>query len=216
MHLAATAVRLDGFDGSDGLWKLGGVSDDTGADPAPERAFASLPADPNLAPLFQACAERRTAHFVYNGEDRTIDPHRIGYQRGHWYLTGYDHERRGERNFRLDRIEGSVETGAPNAFAPREGTPSSGLPADPWRLGEGPEVSARLLVDADQVAWATQQLGEDTLVEIRADGAGVFDVAVTNWPAFRSFVLGFLDHAELIGPPERRADLLTWLGEVAG
>ncbi len=42
------------------------------------------------------------------------------------------------------------------------------------------------------------------MVEHRADGSAVFDVAVTNWPAFRTFVLGFLEHAELLAPPERR------------
>jgi proteasome accessory factor B len=215
LHLAATAVRLDGFDGSDGMWKLGGISSEPGPRPSGDSAFASLPADANLAPLFQACAERRTTTFVYNAEPRTIDPHRIGYQRGRWYLTGHDHERRDERNFRLDRIVGSVETGDPGAFPPREGS-ASVLPDDPWRLGGGPEVSARLLVDADQVAWATHQLGEETVVESRDDGSAVFEIAVTNWPAFRTFVLGFLEHAELVGPPELRADLLTWLHGMAG
>ncbi len=92
---------------------------------------------------------------------------------------------------------------------------SSGLPDEPWRLGEGPEELARLLVDADQVAWASHQLGDATVVEPRDDGSAVLEVAVTNWPAFRTFVLGFLDHAELLAPADRRAELLAWLREVA-
>ena len=39
----------------------------------------------------------------------------------------------------------------------------------------------------------------------------VLAVHVTNRSAFRSFVLGFLDHAEVIGPPELRAELVEWL-----
>jgi len=218
LHLALSAVRLEGLDGADGLWKLGGVVDEAtdaaeaiGSGPA---AVASLPADPNLAALFQACAEQRRATFTYNDESRLIDPHRVGYQRGHWYLTGYDHGRQDERNFRLDRIVGLVELGAPGGFSDRS-TRSSGLPDDPWRMGEGPEVTARLLVDADQVAWATSQLGEATVVERHADGSAEFEVAVTNWPAFRSFVIGFLDHAEVLGPPDRRAEMVAWLSAVA-
>jgi proteasome accessory factor B len=214
LHLAATAVRLDGIDSSDGWWKLGGVAAGSDAEPDASDAFASLPTDPSLAPLYQACAERRQARFVYNDNPRTIDPHRLGYQRGHWYLTGYDHDRAAERNFRLDRIAGSVEVGPPGAFEPRDDA-RSGLPGDPWRLGGGPEVVARLLVDADQVTWASQQLGEDAIVEGRPDGAAVFEVSVTNWPAFRTFVLGFLDHAELLGPPELRNDLTGWLEVMA-
>ncbi len=42
----------------------------------------------------------------------------------------------------------------------------------------------------------------------------MFDVAVTNWPAFRSFVLTFLDHAEVLGPPELRRQMVDWLSEV--
>ena len=138
----------------------------------------------------------------------------MGYQRGHWYLRGHDHDRGSERSFRLDRIAGTVEVGEPGSAAPSEQA-SSGLPDEPWRLGEGPEERARLLVDADQVAWASHQLGDATIVESRADGSAVLEVAVTNWPAFRTFVLGFLDHAELLAPADRRAELLAWLQEIA-
>ena len=36
-------------------------------------------------------------------------------------------------------------------------------------------------------------------------------LAVTNRAAFRSFVLGLLDHAEVLAPPELRADMVAWL-----
>jgi predicted DNA-binding transcriptional regulator YafY len=39
---------------------------------------------------------------------------------------------------------------------------------------------------------------------------------VTNRDAFRSFVLGFLDHAEVLGPDELRDDLVAWLTALAG
>jgi proteasome accessory factor B len=221
LHLARQAVRLDGLEGPDALWKLGGVVDGTvvglvdgGTDRGGGGAVASLPADPNLATLFQACAERCQATFTYNDEIRLIDPHRVGFQRGHWYLTGFDHQRQDERNFRLDRIADQVTLGRPGGY-PRVDA-SSGLPGDPWRMGEGPEVIARLRVDGDQVAWATSQLGEATVTERRPDGSATFEVAVTNWPAFRSFVLGFLDRAELLGPPEQRQEIMAWLSELAG
>ncbi len=42
----------------------------------------------------------------------------------------------------------------------------------------------------------------DAVEERRPDGSVVLAVPVTNRAAFRSFVLGFLDHAEVLGPPE--------------
>jgi predicted DNA-binding transcriptional regulator YafY len=43
----------------------------------------------------------------------------------------------------------------------------------------------------------------------------VLTVGVTNRDAFRSFVLGFLDHAEVLGPPELVADVTGWLSALA-
>ena len=37
------------------------------------------------------------------------------------------------------------------------------------------------------------------------------ELPVTNRAAFRSFVLSFLEHAEVLEPPELRDDLVAWL-----
>jgi predicted DNA-binding transcriptional regulator YafY len=44
----------------------------------------------------------------------------------------------------------------------------------------------------------------------------VLAVSVTNRPAFRSFVLGFLDHAQVLGPAELRAEMVEWLEAQCG
>ena len=44
-----------------------------------------------------------------------------------------------------------------------------------------------------------------------ADGSVVVELPVTNRAAFRSFVLSFLEHAEILDPPELRDDLVAWL-----
>ena len=103
-HLAASAVQLEGLPATEGLLKLGGLVTDGGRDLGVH--VAPLPADPNLARLFGAVASRRPVAAPYRDEDRTVDPYRLEFQRGRWYLTGYDHLRDEERNFRLDRIEG--------------------------------------------------------------------------------------------------------------
>jgi hypothetical protein len=40
-------------------------------------------------------------------------------------------------------------------------------------------------------------------------------MAVTNRAAFLSFVLGLLEAAEVLGPPELRAEVVAWLESLA-
>jgi predicted DNA-binding transcriptional regulator YafY len=209
LQLAASAVPLEGVEGSGALWKLGGVVAEPGGVDADGDELAALPSHPALVPLFAAVAERRPATFTYNGVQRTVDPYRLDFQRGRWYLTAYDHLRGDERNYRLERIEGNVETGRPKSFR-RPSTHVPGVPLHPWQLGEGETVTARVLVDRDQAPAAVAYAGADAVVEERTDGV-VLEVDVTNRAGFRTFVLGFLDHAEVLDPPELRREIVSWL-----
>jgi proteasome accessory factor B len=213
LHLAASAVRVEGLPAQEGLLKLGGGSTQ-GLEPDAAVAVASLPADPNLTVLFGATAERRSVLLTYNGEDRTIDPYRLEYQRGHWYLSGFDHVRGEERSYRLDRIEGAVTpTELPPFDPPTSAVP--GVALAPWQLGEDEPRRARLRVDPPQAPWAVQHVGPDNVVEESDDGSVVVELPVTNRNAFRSFVLSFLEHAELLEPTELRDDLVRWLEPLA-
>jgi predicted DNA-binding transcriptional regulator YafY len=219
LRLASGAVQVDGASGRDAtvraLRKLAGAvtSDGRGEIVAAEAAggrLADLPGGDAVATAFGAIAERRQLRFSYKGEARLVDPWRLSFRRGQWYLAAFDHGRGEERLFRLDRIEGGVvPTGPARAFARPAGADAAPPPA--WQLGDEDEIAAELLVDAEQARWAVEALGKETVVTRRPDGAVVFRVGVTNLPAFRSFVLGFLDHAEVLGPDRLRNDMIAWL-----
>jgi predicted DNA-binding transcriptional regulator YafY len=49
------------------------------------------------------------------------------------------------------------------------------------------------------------------VAEERSDGSVVVTMAVTNRQNFRSFLLTFLDHAEVLEPADLRADVVAWL-----
>jgi predicted DNA-binding transcriptional regulator YafY len=164
--------------------------------------------------LFDAVADRKPVTFTYNDTERTVDPYRLDFQRDHWYLSGFDHLREDERNFRVDRIDGDVTSGDRHSFErPATGVPGARL--EPWQLGEGEPVQARVLVDAQQAAIAIGEAGRERVVEEREDGSVVLELAVTNLDGFRTFVLGFLEHAEVLGPDDVRTDIVRWLELVA-
>lgn len=216
LHLAASAVQLEGTAADDALAKLSSIGDES---PATDGRTAgldvlALPGQTDLGPLFGAVVDRRPVQFTYRGEPRTIDPYRLDFQRGRWYLSGYDHGRAGERIFRLDRFQGEVEVLDGPTFTRRAEERPSG-PVDPWQLGDGEPVVARLAVDGEQAPWVLDHLGTASVVERGADGSVVVDLPVTNVESFRSFALTFLDHAEVLAPPEVRADVVRWLEALA-
>lgn len=211
LHLAASAVQVEGLPTTEGLLKLGGLvsdgSDNLGVQVAP------LPADPNLGRLFGAVSSRSPVTMRYHEVDRTVDPYRLEFQRGRWYLTGYDHLRHEERNYRLDRIDGDVALADGPTFSP----PSTTVPGrarGAWELGGEEPLIARVRIDGPQAHWALQHVGPDHVVDEGDDGTVVIELPVTNRGAFRSFVLSFLEHAEVLSPPELRDDIVAWLGSV--
>jgi proteasome accessory factor B len=211
LRMAASVVQLDGLSAREGLLKLGGLVGE--ADGAMAVAVAALPGG-HVGPLFGAIAAQTPVRFTYRGVQRQVDPYRLDFLRGRWYLTGFDHTRDDERAFRLDRFESAVE----RLDGPRFERPSTAVPGvqfEPWQLGEGEPVTAKVLVDAPQAPWIVQHLGPGAVAEERPDGSVVVTMTVTNRDNFRSFVLTFLDHAEVLEPATLRAAMVEWLERIA-
>ena len=207
LHLAANAVRLDGTNTASGLRKLGGavVSDTTPAN------IAVLGSAPNLAVAFEAVGQHRRLRFRYRGRDRVVDPFRLHHERGHWYLQGHDVDAGESRSFRLDRVEGDMDSGRPDSVEVRLDPSEHPLRLDGWALGDEAPVMARVRVDPPQAALAVRIVGGDVEVHWEEDGAVVLEFPVRRRDGLRSFVFGFLDDAEVLGPPELRADVRDWL-----
>jgi proteasome accessory factor B len=212
LRLAASVVRLDGLSASEGLLKLGGLVGEPGGGLG--LAVGSLPGS-NVGPLFGAITAQVPVRFGYRGEERTVDPYRIEFQRGRWYLSGHDHARAAERVFRLDRFDGPARV-LPGPRFERPAVAVPGVQLAPWQLGEGEAIEARVLVDAAQAPWIVQHLGAGAVVEERPDGSVVVGMTVTNRENFRSFVLTFLDHAEVLAPDDLRDDVVAWLEAQVG
>jgi proteasome accessory factor B len=212
LHLAVTAVRLEGGEGRAGLAKLGGLAGE-GVD----EALAEVPVTPVVTKLFDAVSRRAPVTFSYRGEARRLEPYGVVLRWGHWYVVGHDLDRDASRAFRVDRIEDEPVLGRGNAFEPPAGLDAAEFVRDdPLTYGEDQPIDARVLVDAPRAGWVVEQLGEQAVVERRDDGSVVVALPVVNRAAFRSWVLDLLDHAEVLEPDVLRDDLIAWLDAIAG
>jgi proteasome accessory factor B len=95
--------------------------------PADVRGAIELTAaDAALLPLMQALREDRVVHFDYRtptadeASRRTVSPWGVMSSSGRWFLIGYDHDREGERTFRLSRMAGALQVTAQARHQPPE------------------------------------------------------------------------------------------------
>ncbi|HYI61666.1 MAG TPA: WYL domain-containing protein [Acidimicrobiales bacterium] len=211
LGVAASAVRLAGVDPARGTMKVGATP---GAGPPADGAGTEVPADARVVALFQAVAEQRVARFRYHDEDREVQPFRLRFTKGRWYLAGHDAARDAERQFRVDRIEGEVAVGPPGAYAPPAEVGADALD-QPWAMGDGPARPVRVRVDGPR-AEAARRGAPGAEVHEEAAGSVVLTLEVRNVEALRGFVLGFGEDAEVLDPPEVRAEVVAWLAALAG
>ena len=61
-----------------------------------------------------------------------------------------------------------------------------------------------------------EDVGDDRVVAQHLDGSVELEFPVSNPDGFRSWVIGLGEPVEVLGPPEARADLVTWLMDRMG
>lgn len=210
LHLAAALVRVDTL-GDDAFWKLGGTASEAETE-TPSGTVTGISIGEDAGVLHTAIAERRVASFQYGGVARALEPARMSFTRGHWYVSGHDRARNAERVFRLDRIEGTVDLGPDDAY---ERQPARGPEVTrTWELGDEDPIAAKVQIDAEVALWARINLRPDE-IDVLDDGSVIVHANVTNTDAFRDWVLSFLDNAVVLEPPALRNLITDWLTQVS-
>jgi proteasome accessory factor B len=208
LQLAVAAAR--NADARFGLLKLGGESVETDVAVVNEMSVPST-----LPWLREAAAARAVVQFRYRDRQRTLDPYSVMLREGRWYVVGHDHGYDDVRTYRVDRIDGRIETGPEASFERPVGfDPRAVFPEDPKELGDEPQVAV-VRVDRVRAPLVAPQFDESAVRRLD-DGAIEVDVPCTNLDAFRSWLLGLGVHAEVLRPAEVRADIVGWLHAVAG
>jgi predicted DNA-binding transcriptional regulator YafY len=158
-----------------------------------------------LVKVDTAITRRKTILFEYHSLDRDevgerkVDPYQLLFQGGQFYLVGHSHERGAVRVFRLSRIRGKVAyaTKAEHDFQrPADFRPQVYAGRVAWQFGE-PVGEAEVRV-AERVAWQVERhFGRYGRFE-----DGVFTTPYANSRQIVSWVMGWGEHAQLLGPPE--------------
>lgn len=209
LGLALAAVQVDAEGAGDPLAPFDAAAPDVAA-------VAHLSTAPGVPVINAAAAAHQPVRFSYHGRAREVDPYGTLFRGGFWYVVGREHEADDIKVFRVDRIDGAVEAGSVDAYEIPDGfRVAHHFPADPTKIGDAPAVVADVLVDADHVARVERWVGTQQVADRRDDGSAVVQVEVVNRAAFRSWLLGLLDHAEVLGPPELRDEVVAWLEQMA-
>jgi proteasome accessory factor B len=180
---------------------------------SPSAVLTSLP---SLPVLFEASTTHSTVRFRYHDRAREVDPYGLLTRDGFWYLAGHDHGSGERRTFRVDRIESEVVAGSPGAFTvPGDFDLARAVADDPKAIGASPSDQALVEVRPARADKVARELGDAAVVERRADDTIVVRVPCGNLAAFRSWVLGLLDDAVVLGPPDVRHDMVQWLRAIS-
>ena len=208
LQVAVATVHLGAGWADDAMMKLGGNSE-----AGPGLWASTLSTSDQLPSLYQAVTERRAATFTYHHQRRQLEPWGLLARNGFWYVVGHDRGAGERRTYRVDRIEGAVDLGVEGAFIPPADVhPGATFDEGIRRLGESDGPSeALVVVDAGRARAVVDDLGEAAVAEHRPDGSVVVRVPCTNRLVFRAWVLGFVEHAEVLGPPAVRAEIVDWL-----
>lgn len=209
LQLAVAAARL--ADAQFGLLKLGG---DRSSVPV---VVANIPDLPALPAIREASAARAEVGFGYHGSPRRLHPYALLLRERYWYVIGLDVDRAEVRTYRVDRMEGDVTVGTAAAFErPADFDPRTTFPTDPKLLGDEPAARAHVLIDEPRAAAIARELGDNAVLMQHPDGSIVVEVPCANLDAFRSWLFGLGEHAEVLTPPEVRSDVVAWLWAMVG
>ena len=163
----------------------------------------------DVSELFDSIARRRKISFMYGNKNRNVEPWRLEFTNGRWYLTGRNIPEYKTKTFRVDKIADLESENNDESYDIPVNPPRVNL--KPWSYGDEEAIKTTIRIDSDLLDWARTSLEID--IEIEQSGSGVATIEVNNREAFFARLTLLLDHAEIITPDEMRNGYLAYIGK---
>ena len=163
----------------------------------------------DVSELFDSIARRRKISFMYGNKNRNVEPWRLEFTNGRWYLTGRNIPELKIKTFRVDKIADLESENNDESYDIPVNPPRVNL--KPWSYGDEEAIKTTIRIDSDLLDWARTSLEID--IEIEQSGSGVATIEVNNREAFFARLTLLLDHAEIITPDEMRNGYLAYIGK---
>jgi predicted DNA-binding transcriptional regulator YafY len=168
-----------------------------------------------------AAVKRKTVEIVYytmrrkKESRRKVDPYRIWFFNGAFYLIGHCHMRGEVRIFALDRIKLLHQTrdsfDIPEGFSLEEFTGTS------FGVFQGPLTRVKIWFSPDVAGYVKEKVWHQSQkIHEQKDGSVIFDAVVAGTDEIRFWTMSWGSHAEVLEPEalreQIRAEAETLLG----
>jgi len=208
--------------GGPGAGGAGGGGSGSGA-PQTGAPLGKTPLEPHIVapdaafePLLSAARDRRPVSFDYRKlgatapEPRTVEPWALECWHGHWYVAGWDRDRKDVRVFRLSRVTGRVRT-RPGGFSAEVPDHVDVREHIARFAGEGVTATAKVRVRRD-AAFPLRTRAHRT----EPAGADWDELDIPYVRGLAADLSEFGAEVVVVAPAELRAEVLARLRAVAG
>lgn len=158
----------------------------------------------------RAIREKKKVGFQYNAASPhpvTLDPYRVAWFGGFWYLVGKDNESGVMKRYALDKISDFRLTKACFPGAPSDIDDVLRSSSNIW-FSRDPHLEVTVKVDADvsdyfrrRKMYPNQEIREE-----RPDGSLVVTYRVGRYEAIRSILRSWIPHISILGPEDFRKE----------
>jgi predicted DNA-binding transcriptional regulator YafY len=164
--------------------------------------------------LNEAALQKKIIEMVYytmsrrKEGKRKVDPYRIWFFNGTFYMIGYCHQRRGIRIFAVDRIKMLHQT--KESFEIPEDFDFEEFMRPSFGVFQGKGVKVRIWFAPDAAGYIKEKIWHDTQQIIsQKDGSILFEADVAGTQEIKFWVMGWGSNALVLEPIELRNQILA-------
>jgi len=163
-----------------------------------------------------ACANHRTVEMVYytmsrrKESKRKVDPYRIWFFNGSFYLIGFCHVRREVRVFALDRIKMLHQT--KENFEIPEDFIFEDFMGCSFGVFQGPPINVKVRFTLDVAGYIKEKIWHKSQkIETLDDGSIIFEAEVAGSDEIKFWIMSWGSKAEVIQPISLREEIQSEL-----